>query len=158
MAEQRTLNRNMDPTKIPATYWAECLEDERRLAPLMGWGRLQMPDQAPANAWIWGSNRSEFKSIIGPDQVSDGIKPVPRWRRDPSAMGQLIECMPANVRWDAGMGLVHVWIDPPDGPALTQAASFKDHPSDGHALRQALVLLAITYLTERQEGSIGMRA
>lgn len=146
---------NMSPLKISPAYWADCLEDERQLGPLMGWARIKMPTQPLPNAWLFGSNYAEFTSIVGPQITHNDGVPLPRWRRDAHALGGLIERVPANVLWDKDR--VTVWIGWKDGQPAQSAdltatffQLFADHPTNGHALRKALVQLAIAYLGARR--------
>lgn len=144
------MSRNLQFGHAPPEYWAQCLEDERQLAPMMGWARLNMPDIVNAGAWIFGSNYAEFTSIFGPQVTSDGMKPVPRWRRDATAAGSLLEKIAPNVQFfdDA----VKVWM-----PNWEASEKFRDHPTDGHAFRAALVKLAIQYLTHQRREADAMR-
>ena len=135
-------------------YWRQCVEDEYRLAPLMGWKVKDMPKEATPNAWLFGTNHAEFKSAVGMELIRSDVQPLPQWRRSTTQLGALLEVVPANVRWDDGLGMVHVWIDKPGVPALAQAEAFDQHPSESFALRKALVDLAISYLQHRR----GIRA
>lgn len=133
----------MNLQKIPPEYWAECLADEKELAPLMGWARLDMPTNPTPEVWILGSNHAEFASEVGPKVTSSGMFPMPRWRRDHRAIGGLIDKIKPNVQFFDDDVLV--WM-----PGREVRERFRDHPTDGHAFRAALVKLAIQYLTHRR--------
>jgi hypothetical protein len=143
---------NLDPLRIPASYWDQCIADELALAPLMGYSDLRAPTVRDQGAWIFGHSAYTFRSAVGPATEPTHAGPLPRWRRDAHATGGLLERVPADVTWC--WDSVRLSIQDPKLAAADMADAFsaveffRDHPSNGHALRKALVNLALDYLGE----------
>jgi hypothetical protein len=147
---------NLDPLRIPAAYWEQCVQDEIALAPLMGYSDLQVPGAHDRAAWIFGSKGYEFASEVGPKTVPIHVGPLPRWRRDAHALGDLFAKVPADLTWHSNF--VHLFLNPPDGLGpFSLTANYQDHPSNTHALRKALVDLAIAYLGEKKRAADAKR-
>jgi len=117
----------------------EILDTEIKLSRLLGYTKIDMPGVKDANAFFFGIPTGGEHG--GDPRLARGL--IPRWRRDASAMGDLLERLPINVRrYEEG---VDVWVDGPVG-TVHQTAKWDQFDTAGMAIRKAMVGACIDYL------------
>lgn len=134
----------VDLVQTAADYLGQMIDDDMALAKLLRYGDLTRP-QPVDNYRLWGVDNGA-RGL----EARMSSKPLPRWRRDPEAMGLLIERLPMCVERDDEAGIARVRIAA-DGMTVHATARYSEHPSIGHALRQAMVQAAIDFLTASKE-------
>lgn len=125
-------------------YLTGMIDDDMRLAELLRYVKLRRP-QTQDNYWIFGINTTAPSTEAGP-----ASGPLPRWRRDAHAMGDLLERLPMSIDRADEAGHVNVRIEA-EGSSGYGGAYYRDHPSIGHAIRKAMVMAAIEFLTIAKE-------
>lgn len=126
-------------------YIQGMVNDDMTLAKLLRFGDLTMNSGIVDNYWIFGTDKGARGT-----QARLERGPIPRWRRDKSAMGDLIERLPLSISRDDEGGQVTVRIEA-EGLLVYGRASYAEHPSVGHAIRKAMVDAAIDFLTQAKE-------
>lgn len=126
-------------------YIAEMMADDMALAPLLKFGDLSYNSQTVDNYWIFGVDKGE-RGL----EARTARGPIPRWRRDPSAMGDLLERLPLSILRDDEDGQVTARIES-EGMLVYANVRYAEHPSVGHAIRKAMVKCAIDFLTQAKE-------
>lgn len=126
-------------------YLRDMIGDDMQLAKLLRYSSLHMNSAVVDNYWIFGVDTGRPATEAGPVNG-----PLPRWRRDAHAMGDLLERLPMSVSRDDEAGRVTVRIEA-EGSLVYNTANYSAHPSIGHAMRKAMVQCAIDFLTIAKE-------
>lgn len=126
-------------------YVQDMINDDMQLAKLLRFGDLGMNSAVVDNYWIFGTERGERGTAA---RLARG--PIPRWRRDASAMGDLMERLPISISRDDEGGQATARIEA-EGMLVYGRAPYCEHPTTGHAIRKAMVAAAIDFLTQAKE-------
>lgn len=126
-------------------YITGMIADDMALATLLRYGELGMNSGVVDNYWIFGTAHGE-RGL----EARTGRGPLPRWRRDASAMGDLLERLPMSITRDDEAGRATVRIEA-EGNLVYVSANYGDHPSTGHAIRKAMAQAAIDFLSIARE-------
>jgi hypothetical protein len=126
-------------------YIGEMMADDMALAKLLRFGDLAYNSKAVDNYWIFGTEHGE-RGL----EARKARGPIPRWRRDPSAMGDLLERLPMSISRDDEGGQATARIEA-EGMLTYATARYAEHPSVGHAIRKAMVQAAIDFLSHAKE-------
>jgi hypothetical protein len=126
-------------------YIQGMINDDMALAKLLRFGDLAMNSGVVDNYWIFGTDKGARGT-----QARLERGPIPRWRRDKSAMGDLMERLPLSILRDDEDGQVTVRIEA-EGMLVYNIARYAEHPTVGHAIRKAMVQAAIDFLNCAKE-------
>lgn len=123
-----------------AYTWAQ-IEDEARLAPLLGWLDVAKPSTLNGVASLMGAHKLQAAQVANARQARTFL---PRWRRDWGAAGCLIAQCQLNIFQTDHLMTVNT-LD----ARISVSENANNHPSQDDALRCAIVRCAIAVLEQR---------
>ncbi|MBD8531519.1 MULTISPECIES: hypothetical protein [unclassified Massilia] len=125
-------------------YLEQAIADEIELAKAGGYSKVTVPPMPTRTTALLAQSRDRLK--VG--------TPLPRWRRDWNAAGDLIEEFNLSIRQDDEDGTVSVGIR---GRRLDVTEKYADHPDKAGAILAAIVGISIQLRAEQRDNQAERR-